>query len=251
MTAQTHPRAGLGQMLYGAYFALVFGVLIFGVLSALVLTLPGVERRRRVAAVLIHIAMWLCGAPIRRHGQVPDEAGPVIVVANHASYLDGLLMTAALPPQISYVVKDDAARWALVGRVLTRLGVIFIARDEVQMSARQTRALLKKLRAGESLGIFPEGTFQRPCGLLPFKMGAFLLATRTGTPIVPVVIRGSRTLYGEDARFPSRTRIEIDILEPHPASERLPEALCREVRQAMLARLPEDAAAEPQSEPAA
>lgn len=251
MSTDAQARAGLVQTLYGAYFALVFGVLIFGVLSALVLTLPGLERRRRVAAALIHSALWLCGAPIRRQGHIPAELGSVVVVANHASYLDGLLMTAALPPHISYVVKDDAAKWTLVGRVLTRLGVIFIARDEVQMSARQTRALLKKLRAGGSLGIFPEGTFQRAHGLLPFKMGAFLLATRTGTPIVPVVIRGSRTLYGEDARLPCRTAIEIDILEPHSATDQLPEQLCRNVRRAMLARLPEDAAAEPLSEPAA
>ncbi|MHA7835548.1 MAG: lysophospholipid acyltransferase family protein [Algiphilus sp.] len=245
------PRAGLAQMLYGAYFAIVFGVLIFGLLSALVLVLPGLERRRRVAGRLIRLAMWLCAVPIRCRGAMPPGDGPVIVVANHASYLDGLLMTAALPPTISYVVKDDAAEWPLVGRVLTRLGVIFIARDAIQMSARQTRALLKRLRAGDSLGIFPEGTFRRPNGLLPFKLGAFLLATRTGTPVVPVVIRGSRTLYGEDARLPRRTRIEIDILAAHAATDTQAEPLCRAVRQTMLTHLPEDALAEPMSEPAA
>ncbi|WP_421717538.1 lysophospholipid acyltransferase family protein [Algiphilus sp.] len=251
MSAPSPPRSSLLQALYGAYFALVFGVFIFGLLSALVLVLPGVERRRRVAGALIRFAMWLCAAPIRCRGTVQHDNGPVIVVANHASYLDGLLMTAALPPTISYVVKDDAAEWPLIGRVLTRLGVVFIARDAIQMSARQTRALLKRLRAGDSLGIFPEGTFQGPPGLLPFKLGAFLLATRTSTPVVPVVIRGSRLLYGEHVRLPRRTRIEIDVLAPHDTTNKEPAHLCREVRRAMLAHLPEDAHAEALSETAA
>ncbi|MCK5769426.1 lysophospholipid acyltransferase family protein [Algiphilus sp.] len=236
--------------LFTAHCALVFGVLIFGVLSALVLTLPDLNRRRRVAGTLIRTAMWCCGAPIRVRGTLPAER-PVMVVANHASYLDGLLLTAALGDHISYVVKDDAAEWPLIGRVLDRLGVVFIARTEVQMSARQTRALLKRMRAGDSLGIFPEGTFRRDPGLLPFKQGAFLLAARTGTTVVPVVIHGSRTFLGEGQRWPRWSRIRIDILAPHYVSGNAPEALAEQVRASMQANLGETDPAPASLEPAA
>lgn len=231
-------QRGLGA-LYGSWCALVFAVLIFGLLSACVLALPDLQRRRRVAGTLIRATMWLCASPLRVQGAMPDHK-PVVVVANHASYLDGLLLTAALGPEVSYVVKDDVSDWPLVGRVLQRLGVVFIARDEVQMSARQTRALLKRLRAGDSLGIFPEGTFRAEPGLLPFKLGAFMLAARTGTPVVPVVIRGSRRFYGHDARLPTHSRISVAILPPEPSEGMAAEALADRVRRRMQAALPEE-----------
>lgn len=235
----THPLQRSLGALYGGWCALVFGVLIFGLLSACVLVLPELQRRRRVAGALIRAAMWLCASPLRVQGAMPSTK-PVMVVANHASYLDGLLLTAALGPDVSYVVKDDVSNWPLVGRVLRRLGVVFIARDEVQMSARQTRALLKRLRAGNSLGIFPEGTFRAEPGLLPFKLGAFMLAARTGTPVVPVAIRGSRQFYGHDARMPTRSPVCVAILAPESVEEVSAEALAARVRRRMQQALPEE-----------
>lgn len=235
----THPLQRSLGALYGGWCALVFAVLIFGLLSACVLVLPELQRRRRVAGALIRATMWLCASPLRVQGAMPS-AKPVMVVANHASYLDGLLLTAALGPDVSYVVKDDVSNWPLVGRVLQRLGVVFIARDEVQMSARQTRALLKRLRAGDSLGIFPEGTFRAEPGLLPFKLGAFMLAARTSTPVVPVAIRGSRQFYGHDARMPTRSPISVAILAPESVEEVSAEALAARVRRRMQQALPEE-----------
>lgn len=240
----TPPRSlprRLFDAVYGAYAALVFVTIIVGILSVCVLLLPGLRLRRRVAGALIHTALALCGMPLRVCGRSHLPEGAYMVVANHASYLDGLLMTAALPPQVSYVVKDDVADWPLVGRVLSRLGVVFIARDTVQMSARQTRALLKRLRAGEHVGIFPEGTFQRAPGLMPFKLGAFLLATRTQVPVVPVAIRGSRTCFGEGARLPRWAPLRVDILPPQATRDGIDaETLAARVRRAISDRIPEE-----------
>lgn len=235
----TPPLQRVLRALYGGYCALIFALFIFGVLSACVLLLPGLERRRRVAGALIRATMWLCASPMRVHGHMPAQR-PVMVVANHASYLDGLLLTAALGPQVSYVVKDDVSGWTLVGRVLQRLGVVFIARDEVQMSARQTRTLLKRLRNGDSLGIFPEGTFKAEPGLLPFKLGAFMLAARTDTPIVPVVISGSRRFFGQNAKLPARTAIRVEILQMQSTSGTDADTLAATVRKQMEDALPEE-----------
>lgn len=234
-----NPLQRSARAIHGGWCALVFALLIFGLLSACVLSAPGLERRRRIAGRIIRATMWLCASPIRVQGRMPDTR-PVMVVANHASYLDGLLLTAALGPHVSYVVKDDVSSWPLVGRVLQRLGVVFIARDEVQMSARQTRALFKRLREGDSLGIFPEGTFRAEPGLLPFKLGAFMLAARTGTPIVPVAISGSRQFYGHDARLPARSPISVKILPPQVTADIPPEALAEHIRREMQQALPEE-----------
>src|SRR3546814_5636543 len=105
-------------------------------------------------------------------------AGSTIVVCNHASYVDGSALTAALPRRYSFVVHDGAARWPLVGQCLTRMGVIYVNRNDARAGARTTRALMHKLQAGEPLAIFAEGTFQPEPGMLPFKVGALLNAAR-------------------------------------------------------------------------
>src|SRR3546814_12029927 len=81
----------------------------------------------------------------------------------------GIVLTAALPRRYSFVVQDGAARWPLVGQCLTRMGVIYVNRNDARAGARTTRALMPKLQAGEPLAIFAEGTFKPDPGLLPFK----------------------------------------------------------------------------------
>src|SRR3546814_11176476 len=110
------------------------------------------------------------------------------------------LLTAALPLRYSFVVQYGAARWPLVGQCLTRMGVIYVNRNDARAGARTTRALMHKLQAGEPLAIFAEGTFKPEHGLLPFKVGAFLIAARCGVAIVPAAIRGPRRLFGGGGR---------------------------------------------------
>src|SRR3546814_18533452 len=81
---------------------------------------------------------------------------------------------------------------------------------------------MHKLQAGEPLAIFAEGTFKPDPGLLPFKVGAFLIAARCGVPIVPAAIRGSRRLYGGGRRLPRWSSIDIEIgpTIPPPGQDR-------------------------------
>lgn len=222
--------------LYGAYAALVSLVFIFGALGVAVVVTPGVKRRRRVAAFFIHSTLLLCGVRLRTVGRENLPEGPFIVTANHASYLDGLLLTAALPPDISYIVKDDASRWPWVGTVLRRLGVVFIAREESRGAARTTRSLLRRVKHGERLGVFPEGTFRAAPQLLPFKQGAFLLASRAQVPVVPVLILGSRRILGQGAVLPSWSPLRVEILPAEgPGADT--QVLKENVRERMLEAL--------------
>src|SRR3546814_489589 len=191
----------LFDLFYAPLAALMLVLLIPFVCVAVIIG-PTLAIRRETGRFCVRLLMRCIGAPMRVRGVENLPAGSAIVVCNHASYVDGIVLTAALPRRYSFVVQDGAARWPLVGQCLTRMGVIYVNRNDARAGARTTRALMHKLQAGEPLAIFAEGTFKPEPGLLPFKVGAFLIAERCGVPIVPAALRGSRRLYGGGRRLP-------------------------------------------------
>ncbi|MFT4047948.1 MAG: lysophospholipid acyltransferase family protein [Solimonas sp.] len=196
---------------YAPYAALMLALLIPLVCVA-VIAGRTLASRRAIGRRGVRLMLAAIAAPVRVRGleNLPD--GPGIVVCNHASYLDGIVMTAALPPHYSFVVQDGAAGWPLVGRCLNAMGVIFVNRREARAGARTTRELMRRLHGGESLVIFAEGTFKPEPGLLPFKVGAFLMAARCGVPVVPAAIRGSRRLYGGGRWLPRWSALDIFLV---------------------------------------
>lgn len=217
----------------------VFAVLMFGLFCPLILILPTLRGRRALGRAAVRICLAAIGVPLRVVGRERLPEGAAIAVANHASYMDGLVLTAALPERYTFVVQDGAAAWPFVGLVLRRMGVAFINREAVREGARQTRALLKDLQRARSLAIFAEGTFPAEPGLLPFKTGAFLLAARAQVPVAPVVIRGSRRLLGERGWGFCWSPVEIEVLpaETPVGEDRMAAAALRDrVRDRILER---------------
>ena len=137
-----------------------------------------------------------------------------IVVSNHASYLDGLLLSAVLPPRIAFVAKRELAPQLFAGTLLRRLGSVFVERVDVSRGLEDHRAIEQNARAGLAPLVFPEGTLRREPGLLPFRMGAFVAATQAGVPVVPVVIRGTRSMLPDGIWIPRRARLEVWVGEP-------------------------------------
>jgi 1-acyl-sn-glycerol-3-phosphate acyltransferase len=209
-------------MLYGVYAWLAFIVCFSGaVLFAL--TVPGLERRRRLVSAAAR--SWFVAAGIRttRRGyeNIPD--GHCIVVANHASYMDGVILQAFLPPRFSFVIKGEMKNVPVVHFLLRRIGSKFVERFVASASARDARSLLKAAESGESLVFFPEGTFHIEPGLHRFRPGAFAAAARGRLPVVPLAINGSRRILPARRFLPRHGRLRIDVLEPIP-----PEELCYE-----------------------
>ncbi|MDE2149696.1 MAG: 1-acyl-sn-glycerol-3-phosphate acyltransferase [Gammaproteobacteria bacterium] len=209
-------------------------LVIFLLFGALLIVSPGLQRRRRIARAGSRWALRASGQPLRVSGleHLPQRA--CVAVANHASYLDSLVLAAALPERFTFVVQDGAARWPYVGLVIRRMGVIFVDRG-ARVGARQTRALLRRLKRNESLAVFAEGTFAAEPGLLPFRRGAFLIAAHAGVPMLPVAIRGTRRLLGEHQRLLRPTPVEVELLPCVPASAD-PGYLLKTVRGAIAAR---------------
>lgn len=201
---------------YGVYAVLALGAVAL-VFAPFVLLLPALSLRRHAGRGAVRLAMALIFVPLRVRGLENLPAGPCIVVSNHASYLDGPLLTAALPARFTFVVQHGAANWAFVGRIIRRMGVSFVNRGAARSGASQTRGLIRRLLGGESFAMFPEGTFRKEPALLPFRKGAFLMAARASVPVVPAVIRGTRRLYGEDQTLPRHSAVEIELFPPlHP-----------------------------------
>ena len=205
--------------------------------------LPGVDLRRRAARAWARCALRLSGIHVRVEGldRLPT-ASAAVVVANHASYADSILLTATLPPRFGYAVKRELATAALLGASLRRLGAVFVERADAAGGVEDTGVLEAHTRAGEPLVMFPEGTFRRAPGLLPFKLGAFVVAAHTGAPIIPVALVGTRSLLRPGEWLPHRCEIVITIGTPIVSSEHdwdAALALRDAARRAILARVPE------------
>jgi 1-acyl-sn-glycerol-3-phosphate acyltransferase len=134
-----------------------------------------------------------------------------VIVANHASYLDGMMLVATLPVAPAFVAKAELAGGFVARRFLESIGAVFVERFDKLRGVDDARGLVQSVQAGKSLAFFPEGTFTRMPGLLPFHMGAFVAAAGAGVPVVPVTIRGTRSLLRGDSRFPRRGMVRVSV----------------------------------------
>jgi 1-acyl-sn-glycerol-3-phosphate acyltransferase len=184
----------LGGLLYAGWAYGSMALFLIPFWLAVVLA-PGLQLRRRLARGVGRFLFAWIGIPLRLDGRDNlDVGGPRIVASNHSSYLDGIVLTALLPPEFAFVVKRELEKSFISRIFLRRLGAIFVERFDTAQSAGETRKALDALERGDSLVIFPEGTFRRYPGLLPFRMGTFAVAVDAGVPVVPVAISGTRAL---------------------------------------------------------
>jgi 1-acyl-sn-glycerol-3-phosphate acyltransferase len=190
--------------------ALFIGSLLAPFCLLFVTLAPGLQRRRRAGAAFARLALRLSGI-FPRHPPVSVAEGPRMLVANHASYLDGLVLLAALPPDFAFVAKREFLARPVIGHLLRRIGCAFVERHAYLEAAASARQLEARLRAGESLLVFPEGTFRREQGLLPFHMGAFSAAAAAGARIVPLAILGTRRMLPDGAVLPRPAHIEVIV----------------------------------------
>ena len=143
---------------YGLWCIALFSATAVSVL-VVNLFVPSVRHRRGVARAASRAFLRAAGIRFDVTGLERLPAEPCVVVANHASYLDGLVVAAALPPAFAFVIKKEMVRVPLAGFLLRRLGSEFVDRFDSHKGATDTRRVLKRAATGESLVFFPEGTF--------------------------------------------------------------------------------------------
>jgi 1-acyl-sn-glycerol-3-phosphate acyltransferase len=202
------PRLGFGTWV---------GVVLLVSVPCLWLLVHALSRQRVDAVVRIwcRAVLSLVGCRLRVEGveRLP-AAGSVVFAANHSSYLDAVALFAAIPRDFRFVGKRELGGWPLVGAVIRRAGHLTVERADPSRSVADAERVSVALRDGTSLVFFPEGTFLLRPRLLPFRLGAFKAAVEANCPVVPVTIRGTRTILPAGAWFPRRGPITVTLGAP-------------------------------------
>jgi 1-acyl-sn-glycerol-3-phosphate acyltransferase len=130
------------------------------------------------------------------------------------------VLVAALPGSLgsagyfSFVAKRELLDSFVARTYLRRIGSDFVERFDAQRGVEDVKQVALSLQAGRSPMFFPEGTFTRKPGLMPFRMGAFMIAAEAGAPVVPVGIRGTRSILRDGNWLPRRGIVTVTIGKP-------------------------------------
>ena len=202
----------LSATAYAVYCRLVFAVLAPIVWLSVTL-LPEHSLRWSVMRSCTRLLAKATATPVRVNGleNLPAEGSAYVLVANHASYLDSYALVAILPGTFRFIGKAELARTFIVRKPLENIHTEFVERFDISKSVSGSRHLLDVLQAGHALMFFAEGTFTRIPGLMPFHLGAFTVAAEAGVPVIPVAIRGTRSILRADNWLPRHGSVHIDI----------------------------------------
>jgi len=203
----------IGDTLYAAWWWLIISL---GFLAAYiaVMVLPSLKARWSALRGIARTALALTRIPVTVTGLEHIPRGNAVILFNHTSYMDAIVIASVLPGEPAFVAKKEFADQAFAGSFMRRLGVAFVERFDAAASLADADAMTGMARQGRLFVFFPEGTFTRRAGLLGFYMGAFKVAAEAGLPIIPGTLRGVRTLLRGDQWFPRRTPISVVIEAP-------------------------------------
>jgi 1-acyl-sn-glycerol-3-phosphate acyltransferase len=149
-----------------------------------------------------------------RHPERLLRRGPFIVVANHESYADVLVLLAKLPMQVRFLAKRSIFRVPILGWSIRAAGFVPVDRGDRSRGYATVETALQRLGKGRSLVVFPEETRTRTGELSPFKKGAALLAAKTGFPILPLGIAGTRRILPRGSLNAAPGRVVLCVGEP-------------------------------------
>src|SRR4029079_2883244 len=206
------------RTLEGALFALraylAFAALIpFALLASLCLPV------KTVWGVGSAVARWflmLSGIPVAVSGMENLETRtPVVVAVNHTSYLDALVLLSILDYRgYAFVAKREFQDNFVMRALLSGFGTQFIERFDVANSTEHASELAEAAKRGISLIVFPEGTLTRVTALMDFRTGAFQAAAQAGIPVVPIALRGIRSVLRDGTWYLRRAAVSVTIGAP-------------------------------------
>jgi 1-acyl-sn-glycerol-3-phosphate acyltransferase len=206
-------RRGAEQILYAVWWWLVIAIgFTAGFLAAMLL--PQLAWRWTAIRAIARAALAVLRVPVSVSGldRIPRDGA--VLAFNHASYMDAVIVAAVLPGAPVYVAKKELARQMFAGPLLRRLGVLFLERFDLADSLVDLDNMLAAAGQRHLLVFFPEGTFTRRAGLSGFYLGAFRVAAQAKLPVVPAVLRGTRSMLRGEQWFPRWSPIGVAINEP-------------------------------------
>ncbi len=188
---------------------------------------------------VIRLGLRAAGVRVRVLGLEHVSAEPSILMSNHVSNLDPPVLLPSIPGMTSVMLKQELMRIPLLGMAMRMGRFVPVTRGHSREEARRSIAAAREALAhGMHITIFPEGTRSADGHLLPFRKGGFFLATETGVPVVPVVIRGTAELMRRGSLRLQAGEVTVEFLPGlRPAEFASREALMLAVRERMEAAL--------------
>jgi 1-acyl-sn-glycerol-3-phosphate acyltransferase len=206
-------RRGL-EMLYGVYFFVVFALWIIPT-WAFLHVIKDHRAAGRYTSSALKILFALIGCRVRVTGmEYVNAPGAKIFASNHTSYFDVLPLMMGLGVPYRFVAKMEVGAMPFIGAFLDRMGHLRFNRGSPESRLGQVREVEELLRKGESIFIFPEGTFNREDGVQPFQLGAFKASVVTGAPILPISLAGTRGILRDGTYLPRPGSVTITVQPP-------------------------------------
>jgi len=206
-------RRGL-ETLYGVYVILVFFVWIVPT-WLMVQLIKNEKAAGRFTSAALKVLFALVGCRVRVVGkEYMETPGAKIYASNHTSYFDVLPLMLGLGVPYRFVAKMEVARMPFIGTFLKQMGHLRFDRTDASSRLRQAEEMEHLLRQGDSVFVFPEGTFTQEDGIRHFQLGAFKAAVVTGTPIIPVSLAGTRRFLRDGSYLPRPTSVTLTLSPP-------------------------------------
>ncbi len=198
--------------IYAVYVWTLF-LILTSVTWLTVMLLPTLKWRWRAAHGLARFLFFASGIKIvvNGHENLPPESQISVYVANHSSYLDSFAVVASIPRNFSFIAKHELSQNFFTGAALKRVGTKFVERFDKLRGVHDARDIASTKHLTQSLFFYPEGTFTRVTGLQNFHMGAFITAATTGMQVVPIAIRGTRSMLRPGTWMPRRGQITFTV----------------------------------------
>ncbi len=154
------------------------------------------------------------------------RTGPVLLAANHQSFLDPMLLTYALPRECHYMARDTLFRNKYFGRLIRLVNAFPIKRGTADLTGM--KEALRRLKSGALVLTFPEGTRSTDGRVHPFHPGLFSLIRRAGAPVVPAAVEGAFDIWPRSSKLPRPARVWVEYGLPIPGAA----LACLDARQA-------------------
>jgi len=202
------------EILYGVYFGVVFLLWIVPAWT-IVHFIKDHRAAGRFTSAALKLLFGLIGCRVTVVGkEYLDTPGAKIFASNHTSYFDVLPLMLGLGVPYRFVSKMEVGRMPFIGTFLKQMGHLKFDRTDAESRLRQAQEIEEFLRNGESVFVFPEGTFTREDGVRPFQLGAFKAAVATGAPVLPVSLAGTRKFLRDGTYLPRPSNVTITLSPP-------------------------------------
>jgi 1-acyl-sn-glycerol-3-phosphate acyltransferase len=160
------------------------------------------------------LLLLAAGVRVRVHGLENAGAGdPRVFASNHVSWFDVPALAKVLP-RYKFVAKAELFKVPLFGRAMRAAGMVEIQRDNRKAAFGAYDVAADRIKAGNSVIVFPEGTRGQAYPLRPFKKGPFVLAIAAGVPIVPVIVHGTIEILRKGSLWAHPGTIDVHLLQP-------------------------------------